>query len=251
MQNHVYRHALDQQWESLGRGGGGGGGGDGGGRGNGTSSSSSKLTWADYQSMVNPAGRRDRRARRRAERDRRRWRRADADADDALTKHEFKLFLFPQLSAEDAGAAVLVPEAHADLDTDLDGRVSLDEFMAVHRDDDDGDEDSDDKVAEEEDLKAVEDYFRETLDADGSGFVDVVELSEWVEPTGFVLAKSEVVYLMRRLDADGDKVLGRREVLEDAGAFLRSQVTFFGKLYRLLNLREEVFQIQKQEKTRD
>ena len=102
-----------------------------------------------------------------------------------------------------------------------------------------------------EDLGPVESYFRETLDRDGSGFVDVAELSEWVEPEGFVQAKSEVVFLMQRLDADGDKLLTRREVMQDAGIFLRSQATFFGKLYRLLNLREEVFQIKKKEEASD
>ncbi len=64
-------------------------------------------------------------------------------------------------------------------------------------------------------------YFRSTLDRDGSGFLDVRELAEWVEPTGFVQAKSEVVFLMQRLDADGDKAITRREILGDAGVFLR------------------------------
>ena len=46
---------------------------------------------------------------------------------------------------------------------------------------------------------------------------------------------------MERLDGNGDKVLSRREVLSDARLFLKSQATFFGKIYRLQNLREEVF----------
>ena len=48
-----------------------------------------------------------------------------------LTKHEFKHFIFPQLSAE-GSASVLVPEALEDLDEDGDGMVNLEEFLAVH-----------------------------------------------------------------------------------------------------------------------
>ena len=119
VQNLVYVHALRDQWYGMFVG----------------NSTGRRLSWPEYQSAVNPDGRRTESRRRRAERDRRRWRRADADGDDALTKHEFKLFLFPQLSENDAGAPVLVPEAHEDLDTDFDGRVSLKEFLDVHRDD--------------------------------------------------------------------------------------------------------------------
>ena len=39
-----------------------------------------------------------------------------------MTLHEFKYFVFPQLSP--SSGAVMVPEAHADLDTDYDGQVS-------------------------------------------------------------------------------------------------------------------------------
>lgn len=48
-----------------------------------------------------------------------------------LTKHEFKHFIFPQLSSE-GSASVLVPEALEDLDEDGDGMVDLEEFLAVH-----------------------------------------------------------------------------------------------------------------------
>ncbi len=49
-----------------------------------------------------------------------------------LTKHEFKFFLFPQISPDGTGATVLVPEALEDLDKDGDDAVSLEEFLAVH-----------------------------------------------------------------------------------------------------------------------
>ena len=67
-------------------------------------------------------------------------------------------------------------------------------------------------------------HFNTTLDSDGNGFLDVEELSAWVEPEGFVQAKSEVVYLMETRDKDGDKMLSKDEVLKE----VKSQ----GLLYR-------------------
>jgi Ca2+-binding EF-hand superfamily protein len=104
-----------------------------------------------------------------------------------LTKHEFKYFIFPQISPE-GGATVLVPEALEDLDTDGDGEVSLSEFLSIH---------------DSSSMVGAEDYFNSTLDTDGSGRVDVGEIVTWVKPVGFVQAKSEVIYLLESLGTVG------------------------------------------------
>ena len=43
--------------------------------------------------------------------------------------------------SEGGAGEVLVPEAHDDLDEDMDGRVSLHEFVAAHEEEDDDDRD--------------------------------------------------------------------------------------------------------------
>merc|ERR1712224_695147 len=105
--------------------------------------------------------------------------------------------IFPQISAE-GSASVLVPEA---LEEHGDGKVDLQEFLAVHED--------------PLDISSAEKYFNQTLDADGNGLVDVTEIVQWVRPAGFVTAKSEVVYLMEALDEDGDKIISVEEVLAE------------------------------------
>ena len=57
-------------------------------------------------------------------------------------------------------------------------------------------------------------------------------------------AKSEVVYLMQHLDLNNDKEISASEANSKPNIFLRSQVTFYGQLYELKNLRDEVFQVQ-------
>ena len=88
--------------------------------------------------QVHPHGMRTDRERRKFEKDRRRWRHADKNGDEKVTKHEFKYFLFPQLSPD--SGAVTIPEAFSDLDTDFDGRISFDEFLAVYTISEDWDE---------------------------------------------------------------------------------------------------------------
>ena len=72
----------------------------------------------------------------------------------------------------------------------------------------------------------------------------------WVQPEGFVQAKSEVIYLMELLDKDRDKLLTRKEIMTDPKVFLASQATYFGQIYKVQNLRDEVFQLKKSRQLR-
>ena len=86
------------------------------------------------------------------------------------------------------------------------------------------------------------DYFNDILDTDGNGYLNVDEISEWVEPNGFVAAKSEVVYLMDNLDTNRNKMLNYTEILSDDNqVFLKSQVTFYGGIFRNENIRSQIF----------
>ncbi|TRY61463.1 hypothetical protein TCAL_01775 [Tigriopus californicus] len=206
------RHIRNEQWASLGR-----------------NSTFNILTWSDYQALLNPLGVKTADDQRRQIRDRRRWEFADDDRDDALDKFEFMYFLFPQLNPQ--SGIVLIPEAHADLDTDHDQRVSLYEYLAIYEG--------------KSDLTLETDHFRNTLDVDRNGYLDVDELAPWVDPLGFVQAKTEVIYLMESLDSDRNKELTAAEALGNIELFLSSQASYYGDIYKLENLRNEVFRYQR------
>ena len=49
---------------------------------------------------------------------------------------------------------------------------------------------------------------------------------------------------MQHLDTDNDKQISKEEAMSKPHLFLKSQVTFFGQIYHLKNLRSEVFHHQ-------
>jgi len=85
-------------------------------------------------------------------------------------------------------------------------------------------------------------FFRETLDANSDGNLDLEEITDWVDPVGFVQAKSEVVYLMQLMDSDNSLDLSPEEIMSQPQAFLASQVTQYGQIYSGQELRRKVFQ---------
>ena len=175
--------------------------------------------------------------RNRLKRDRRRWVYADVDKDGSLTKTEFKDFVFP------SDMSVLVNENYEDLDKDLDGKVSEAEFDSIHKSETITDN-AKSRLIRNPEIKSHIKYFREVLDADKNGFVDVEEIARWVKPEGFVQAKSEVVHLMERLDKDDSKDLSKDEISQDPKLFLDSQVSYYGYVYSLRHLRAKVFHIE-------
>lgn len=91
----------------------------------------------------------------------------------------------------------------------------------------------------------MEEYFKEVLDVDQNEFLDVEEIAQWVEPEGLVRAKSETVFIMEALDENNDKILTKEEILVNPKPFLNSQATFFGQMYKLKNLRQEVLHVNR------
>ena len=80
------------------------------------------------------------------------------------------------------------------------------------------------------------------LDSNRDGSLDLEEIAEWVHPTGFVQAKSEVVFLMQLLDSDNSTDLSPEEILKKPEAFLSSQITHYGEVYTVADLRRKIFQ---------
>ena len=182
------------------------------------------FTFSGYLSIhpflfqLNPKGLKTHKMKKKIKQKRRRWVHADLDKSESLNKTEFKNFLFPKLGV------IWVPEIHEDLDKDNDGFVSKPEFLTM------GD--------------YLANYFTNTLDEDRNGLLDIEEITPWVDPSTFEAVKSEVVYLMEKLDADSSKSLTLPEILNDTQAFLTSQVTHYGDIYKLKHLREHIFLIE-------
>ena len=74
-------------------------------------------------------------------------------------------------------------------------------------------------------------------------FSDIEEISPWVNPASYQAVKTEVIFLMEKLDTDASKSLSLPEILNDTQNFLTSQVTHYGDVYKLKHLREHIFLI--------
>ena len=75
-------------------------------------------------------------------------------------------------------------------------------------------------------------------------FSDIKEISQWVNPASYEAVKTEVIFLMEKLDTDTSKSLSLPEILNDTQDFLASQVTHYGDVYKLKHLREHIFLIK-------
>jgi len=205
VESHVQKFDLDEQWYTLGQ------------------TDMDNMTWPDFVFKHNPRGLLTTAQNRRMKRDRRRWIYADFDPkDEALSKSEFKQFLFPETSI------VWVAETHEDLDSNYDGYVNEKEFLSIF---------------EGQNQQEMSRYFSQDLDTDHDGKLDLEELSIWIDPKDFVPVKSEVIYLLEHLDLDRSKDLSMPEILNGSETFLASQMTYFGKIYGKAQVRESVFYI--------
>lgn len=156
-------------------------------------------------------------------RDRRRWGVADQDLDDALTREEFTAFLHPQ--DHPTMRDIVLTETIEDIDTDKDGKVSIDEYIAdmYRSDNQDGDDEEPEWVLSERES------FAKHRDLDGDGFLDREEVRAWIAPKDFDHADSEAKHLIFEADADGDEQLTKDEILLKYDVFVGSQVTDFGE----------------------
>jgi len=139
VETHVQKFGLDEQWYTLGQ------------------NDMDNITWPDYVFKHHPRGLVTTARKRKMERDRRRWIYADFNPkDEALSKNEFKQFLFPETSI------IWVAETLEDLDTDYDGFVDEKEFLVIF---------------ESDNHQEMSRYFSQDLDTDHDGLLDLEELS--------------------------------------------------------------------------
>lgn len=154
--------------------------------------------------------------------DERRWKEADRDQDGTLSKDEYPAFYQPWEYNYMHGVAA--QENLENIDTDKDGRVSLEEYLAtVHRK-------SESEMTEDEleQKEADKDYFRSSRDANKDGYLDLDEVKEWMFPTSYDYLESEVSHLIYHADTNKDEHLTKDEVLDNYDLFVGSRATNYG-----------------------
>ncbi|XP_044727914.1 calumenin-A-like [Chrysoperla carnea] len=154
-------------------------------------------------------------------RDRRRWTMADKNGDDLLNKEEFQAFLHPE-DTEDM-TDIIVLETMDDIDTDGDGKISMDEYVS-----DMYNKGSDDEV-EPDWVKSEREHFTAYRDQNNDGYLNADEVREWVSPKDFDHAEAESKHLIYEADENKDEVLTKEEILAKYDLFVGSQATDFGE----------------------
>jgi len=156
------------------------------------------------------------------DRDDRRWKKADKDSDGQLNKIEFQSFLHPEDYPHMVDIVVL--ETLEDMDTDGDGAISEQEYIADIYKGQPGEETEPEWVASERIV------YKEERDQDKDGYLTFEEVRSWIVPEDFDHADTESKYLMSRADTDGNELLSKEEVMEQYDVFVGSSATKYGDI---------------------
>jgi len=150
-------------------------------------------------------------------RDKRRWNVADRDKNLVLSKAEFQGFIHPETVPYMKD--IVLEETMADLDKDGDMKIGLPEFVKNIYGDDAG--------ATEWDNAGMQ--FRKFRDINNDGLIDKYELEAWILPPNVDLHEREAEHLIHDSDTNGDKMLTKKEILDNYTVFVSSQATNFGE----------------------
>jgi Ca2+-binding EF-hand superfamily protein len=162
-------------------------------------------------------------------RDKRRWSRADLDGDEELTKEEFSHFLHPE--EVDHMKDLIVDETLEDIDKDKDGLISLEEYI--------GDlwpesaKEDLEPIGAPEWVQTEREHFSKFRDIDKDGFMNHLEVKNWIAPPDYDHTSAEAKHLIYESDVDKDGVLTKEEVLDKYEVFVGSQATDFGEALRM------------------
>lgn len=78
-------------------------------------------------------------------------------------------------------------------------------------------------------LKITIEYFSPSRDSNKDGYLDAVEVRDWIAPPEFDHAEAEARHLVFEADDDADEKLTKAEILEKYDLFVGSQATDFGE----------------------
>lgn len=142
-----------------------------------------------------------------------RWKLADENGDTLLTKQEFKFLLHPDEGNEEL-QALFIKEATEDMDTDKDGKISLDEFMnhlQVLA--------SEQERSDQNWLSSQKSNYAKFLDKDKDGVLDAGEIKNWLVPSKSKKFENEATRLINIGDKNDDSKLSQSEILDNYEQF--------------------------------
>lgn len=147
---------------------------------------------------------------------------ADVNADELLDKAEWILFSNP--IRDEAVKNTVIAESMAVVDTDKDGKLSLEEYLS--------DWYSKPNAISEEERKIEIDTFNEEMDRNKDGFLDENELIYWIDPENTYDAVEEAHHLLDMCDENEDEKLTAEEIIEESELWIDSVGTEYGKTLR-------------------
>ncbi|CAL1528641.1 unnamed protein product [Lymnaea stagnalis] len=151
------------------------------------------------------------------------WTDADNNiTDNKLSKDEFMIFRHPEHSKQTLETMVI--NVMRGVDSNKDGVITEEEFAALPPGEVEG------KEFEEMDRKWQEERkieFREIMDANKDGKVDLPELKSYLDPTNPIQAKLEADTLLSLMDDDKNNLLSMEEILKHSDIFISSKLVNF------------------------
>lgn len=155
-------------------------------------------------------------------RDKMRWAAVDSDKDGQLSLEEATLFFNPEL--DPSMHDILTQETIDELDTNKDGVIDVNEYIADLWKPTESDKDEPDWVMSER-----EDFAR-IRDKNQDGKLDHAEVKEWRFPPDHTYVEAEVQHLLNECDTDKDGRLTEDEVLNRYDLFVGSAATNYGEV---------------------
>nr|XP_002122894.2 reticulocalbin-2-like [Ciona intestinalis] len=144
---------------------------------------------------------------------------ADDNTDHGLTLDEYIDFKHPQFNPKTK--RLLLNETLSRVDLNMDGGISLEEFLADYKKN---------NKENDQDWKIVEtDKFKEDLDLDKDGLLKGEEVVMMVATDNFKEAEDEADHLIEETDEDQDGKLSPDEIVNNHELWVESDATDYGR----------------------
>lgn len=152
------------------------------------------------------------------------WLKADYDGDNILDQHEFLAFHHPEHNKE--SIKMMADEITPSYDKNGDGKITLEEFIALPPGEVDPEEAELDRQYQEEKRRE----FKEDMDTNGDNIVDREEMFAYLDPRHRQHALKEAEYLVRTSDRDRDGKISEHEMLMNYNVFTGSSFTNYARV---------------------